>query len=139
VVDTLPANEQSFCGRSGWYTHDGANIRDTDWLIMQMGYLGFIEIIIDAEFPVHLFELFPQDCETVDVAQQMTAGPCDPVSMTIMGYSEGGPVWVWVGPTTFQAPGDVTEFDYSLFIIGLMHVEAAEPTSWSHVKALYGD
>jgi hypothetical protein len=140
VFQNIPGNEdgtQIFCGVSGWYLYQGSNYRDTDWLIVRMGATGVIDITIDAEYAAYLFELFPQDCNAVAVAQQVIGGPCLPAYMTISGYGEGDDVWVWVGPTVFASPDGTREFDYVLWFTGLFGEIATEETSWSSLKALY--
>ena len=133
----VPGNDdgtQILCGVAGWY--DGTT-RDTDWFIVKMGATGVIDLVIDAEYAVYLFELFPQDCAAVAVAQQATGGPCLEAYMTISGYGEGDDVWVWVGPTVYSSPDGTREFDYVLWMTGLFGEIATEDTSWSSLKALY--
>ncbi len=129
----------TLCGVSGWYNFQGATYRDTDWYILISGPGESIEITGDAESETFMFELGPQDCYTVDVLQQVTAGPCAPASMTITGYPEGAPVWFWVGPTTFVPPsGASTMYDYVVWFSGLApEVLATEATTWGSLKALY--
>ena len=105
---------------SGWYTFQGSQYRDTDWYILNTGPMGIIEITADAEAATYIFELSPQDCANVGVAQQATAGPCLETFMTIVGPANT-PVWFWVGPTVFAPPpgGDpmydyVVWFDYGI-------------------------
>jgi hypothetical protein len=125
------------CGVSGWYLSAGVPYRDTDWYILLAGAAGPIEITADAEYTTFCFELSPQDCATVAVAQQITAGPCDQAAMTIDGYGEADPVWFWAGPTVFAPPGPDTEYDYVVWFSGLLEGVAAAPTTWSTVKALF--
>ena len=111
-------NTLQFCGVSGWY--DG-NFRDTDWFVVYMGFSGVIEIYIDAEQPVYLYELGPQDCNSVGVVQNVIGGPCLPGYMSIFG-APGAPVWIWAGPTVYSPPGGFigNEFDYVMTISGIM-------------------
>jgi len=134
-----PDGTQIFCGVSGWYLFQGSNYRDTDWMWVYMGPTGSIDVTIDAEAATYFFELFPQDCASVAVAQQVTGGPCLEAYMTISGYAEGAVVWIWAGPTVFaQPPGfPDNEYDYVLWLSGLMADIATESSSWSNVKALY--
>ena len=90
----------------------------------------------DAEYEVYLFELGPQDCNSVAVLQNVIGGPCLPAFMSFAGYAPESPMWVWVGPTIYDGPQ--IEFDYLLLGTGLMPgVIATENTSWSSMKALY--
>ncbi len=58
--------------------------------------------------------------------------------LTVTGYAAGAPVWFWVGPTVFSAPGGgAEEFDYVVWFTGLEPAVATESTTWSTVKALY--
>ncbi len=123
------------CGVSGWYTFQGSQYRDTDWYILSGGWAGIIEIVADAEQPTYIFELGPQDCESVGVIQQATAGPCNETIMTIVGPPDT-PIWFWVGPTTFAPPagGDNT-YDYVVwFAYGYVPTES---TTWGTLKALF--
>jgi hypothetical protein len=130
------AGEAIFCGVSGWYTSQGSQYRDTDWFRLFVGATGSIEISGGANVRSYLFELWPQDCAAVAVAQQVTM--YEIVSMTITGYEPGAAVWAWVGPTTFSTPpGWENEYDYVLWISGLQAPVGGEATTWSMVKALY--
>ncbi len=128
-----------FCGVSGWYPIQGGHSRDQDYLILQMGPAGAIEITVDAESPIYIFELGPQDCSSIGVLQQATGGPCLEAAMTITGYDPGAPVWFWAAPTVFWPPsGDVYMFDYVLWLDGLDPGPiATEPATWGTVKALF--
>ncbi len=139
LSDANAPGTATLCGVSGWYDdNDGVGHRDTDWFILHMGPTGSIHITLDAESPTVMFELFPQNCDAVAVVQSATAGPCLEVTMMIGGYSLGGDVWFWVGPTGFAPPYDTgNEYDYVCSFSGLEEVDAVEPTSWSRVKALF--
>ncbi len=51
----------------------------------------------------------------MDVIQSVVIGPCLEATLTVTGVP-GTPVWLWVGPVTFEAPfgEEVLEFDYLL-------------------------
>jgi hypothetical protein len=123
------------CGVSGWYLYAGSQYRDTDWYILTTAYAGIVEITADAEYAIYIFELGPQDCASVGVIQQATAGPCDEAMMTIVG-PPNTPVWFWVGPTVFADPdGGDNMFDYVVwFTYGYVETE---PTTWGTLKALF--
>ncbi len=129
----------TLCGVTGWYGVQGSEYRDTDWFILTAGADGSIEVVADAEYATYLFELTPQDCATVGVAQQMTAGPCAESSLTITGYASEAPVWFWAGPTVFVPPaGAEGEYDYIVWFSGLAPGPiATEAMTWGAVKALY--
>ncbi len=131
--------ERILCGVAGWYPHLSTTYRDTDWYTLEMGVNGTIEVVADAEYASHVFELLPQDCDAVEVAQQATAGDCAEATMTIAGYAPGQTVWFWVGSTYFSPPygGDENEYDYVVWFSGLAPTVATEGTTWSTVKALY--
>ncbi len=113
--------EAILCGVSGWYHFGGNDYRDTDWYILVMGTNGVIEIESQSEFATNIFELGPQDCATVGVLQQATGDDCEPLArLTVSGYASGTPVWFWIGPTVYAAPGGgVAEFDYVVWFSGL--------------------
>ncbi len=129
------------CGRAGWYDFAGNDHRDTDWYTLTSG--GTIQVTIDAESPTYAFELSPQDCASVGVAQQVTAGACNEATMTISGYPPGATVWFWAGSTTFDPPwnncyeGVDFSYRYVVWFSGLATVVATEATTWSQVKTLY--
>lgn len=132
-------------GISGWYIgSDGFGYRDGDEFSVILGEAGTLDIMIDAEAPLYLFHVAPTDCNEAGPVQYVTAGACQPESMTITG-SPGEEIWLAAFPTNFdpaewQDPeGDgVAEFDYVLWLSGLAEdVVAVENHSWSDVKALY--
>lgn len=128
----------TLCGVSGWYNSPGgAAYRDTDWFILTVGPEGAIDITLDAEYATYMFELSPQDCNAVGVAQSATGGPCLEAYMTIPGAA-GSTVWFWAGPTVFSPPsGAGNEYNYVASFTGLDHGVATEATNWSTMKALF--
>jgi len=121
LIEGQGVGEVLFCGKSGWYNVNSVEARDTDWFIVRAGPMGIIEISIDAELEVVLFEMGPQDCPVVGVLQEGIAGPCNPWTM-VLEYAPGDSVWIWVGPTAFIPPAGFLEheFDYEMFISGIM-------------------
>lgn len=128
--------EAWLCGVSGWFlTADGGNSRDTDWFVAYFGPTGQIDLTVESEYPVYLFELSPQDCATVAVAQNVIADCGAPVTLTVTG-APGSPAWLWIGPTTFEGP--VNEFPYFATLNGhSFGVVADEDQTWGAVKSLY--
>jgi hypothetical protein len=132
---TITRRQYLLCGVSGWYTVQGNLRRDTDWYLLNTYYNGVVEIVADAEYAIYIFELSPQDCASVEVAQQATAGPCQEAFMTIVGMPNT-PVWLWVGPTVYANPdGGDNMFDYVVWF--QYGISATEPTTWGAIKALY--
>jgi hypothetical protein len=134
----IPTGAAVFCGVSGWYLNAGSTFRDTDWFILHKALASVpIEITADAEYATYIFELSPQDCASVAVAQQAIAGPGAPTTMAIDGPA--GDVWFWVGPTVFTDPdGGPNMYDYGVWFSGLVpETIPTESASWSTVKALY--
>ncbi len=130
-----PITEPVFAGISGWYISSaGGETRDTDWFHIIIPDGGVLEITGDAEFSTFMFELAPQDCGSVAVAQQATIGPCVEATMTIVGPT-GSLVWFWVGPTTFTGP--VNEYNYVLNLNIPGEIIATETHSWTGVKSLF--
>ena len=124
------------CGVSGFYLSQGADFRDTDWFEIPIGPDGVLEIEGDAELATYMFELSPQDCNTVEVVQNVTIGPCSSASMTILG-EPGSLVWFWVGPTTFESPDGSDVYEYTYYLINYTNVIAVEEHTWSDVKTLF--
>ena len=131
-----PITHWYFCGVSGFYNVGLYDYRDTDWFEITIPDTGELPITGDAELDTWIFELGPQDCETVGVVQQAVIGPCNEGSMTIVG-EPGSIVWFWVGPQDFASPdgSDVYEYDYIL-IVGYPPTHTENHT-WTDVKSLF--
>ncbi len=129
----------TLCGVAGWYNSPGgAQYRDTDWYLLTMGPSGAIDITLDAEFETYMFELGPQDCNSVAVIQQATGGPCLEAYMTITGYAQGAIVWFWAGSTVFAPPqGASNSYNYVCEFTGLQGSVQTEPMTWGAIKSLY--
>jgi hypothetical protein len=129
-----------FAGRAGWYRPDMMDFqRDTDWFTAVLGASGTLEIMLAAEQRSYLFELGPQDCESVDVLQLVESASCLDASLIVTG-EPGSTVWLWVGSTYFSPPGypPGNEYDYLLTLVGLEPgVVTTERATWSAVKMLY--
>jgi len=127
----------ALCGRSGWYVDaDGFSVRDTDWFTLTIPADGVLEIAGNAEEPTYMFELGPQDCESVGVEQLVTIGPCNEESMAIVG-EPGAPVWFWVGPTTFEPPGAFEGHEYDYWLVYLPAPSPVEATTLTEIKGLF--
>jgi hypothetical protein len=128
-----PITQPVFCGRTGYYQGPGGvGSRDTDWFHVVIPAAGVLEIVGDADEESYLFELAPQDCGSVGVAQQATVCPYTG-TLTVTG-EPGSLVWIWFGPQTFWE-GSTYEYGYVL-VLNLEPV-AAESRSWSSVKGLF--
>jgi hypothetical protein len=123
------------CGVSGWYDSGVAN-RDTDWYLLEMPVASPLEVTVDAEYATYIFDLGPQDCDNVGVFQQVTGGPCAEGHMTITEHGPGEILWIWAGPTNWDAPSLPFEYDYVCWFFGSWGI-ANEPTTWSTVKVLF--
>lgn len=123
---------------SGWYLNGLQVSRDTDWFTAVVGPEGMISATLLAEERAYLFELAPQNCNAVDIAQQALATDCTQGTLTIVGAPDAS-VWLWVGPTTFSSPsGDPDEYDYLLLLSGLAPGPvASERVTWSTIRALF--
>ncbi len=124
-----------YCGISGWYPGS----RDTDWMHFAVGAYGIIEWTLDAEQQVDGY-LLGGDCASgITVDQEITAGPCQPATMTIQG-NPGTVVLLWVGPTEYSAPPGFSgyEFNYVCDFTGL--APGVVPTtefSFDAIKTMY--
>ncbi len=126
----------SFCGVSGFYLSAGSSFRDTDWMQLEIPSDGVLEIYGDAELATYMFELGPQDCDTVGVLQNVIIGPCVEGAMVITG-SPGSTVWFWVGPTTFASPDGSDVYEYEYVLINNTIWDPVENDSWTDVRALF--
>jgi len=125
-----------WCGASGWYSYFGSVYRDTDWYLLEMPPDSPLEVTVDAEYATYVFDLGPPDCDEIGALQQVTGGPCAPAQMTVTGHEPGELLWLWVGPTGWDAPSLPLEYDYVCWFYGSWGIAVA-PTNWSTVKALY--
>jgi len=129
--------EPLFCGRGGWYlSADGFTARDTDWFHVTIPAGGLLEITGNAEVETHVFELAPQDCETVAVAQIATIGPCEEASLAISG-EPGSLAWVWVGSAEFDQPDGYNEAEFDYVLLLNLDPVAVEPQTWTSVRSLF--
>jgi hypothetical protein len=126
-----------FYGTSGWYEYLSEFRRDTDWFTATIPEVGFLEITLIAEVNTLLFELAPQDCESVAVVQSISLLPCMESTMTISGDA-GAEVLLWVGPNRFSPPWNFEgqEYNYTIFT-NIQIPVALEARSWDSVKAMY--
>ena len=114
-------------------------IRDTDWFVLTFCAEGVIEMSADAELPLYVAEIGPQDCSLVDFVQHVIVGPCQVASLTITG-EPFTTVWFWTGATEWGPPDSSTpyEFDYILWLSGLAPgTVATEARTWGEVKGLF--
>ncbi|MEZ4386599.1 MAG: hypothetical protein R3D98_03310 [Candidatus Krumholzibacteriia bacterium] len=126
-----------FIGRTGWYyAAGGGSVRDTDWFEVTIPYYGGLEVIGDAEYACYLFELGPHDCGSVAVIQNVTIGPCQEGSLFIPGAA-GSTAWLWVGPTTFEAPNRFIGYEFYYVLYTNMGGVTTETRSWSAVKGMF--
>jgi hypothetical protein len=126
------------CGVSGWYHHHGASYRDTDWFLVPAGFTGEVTATAQAEIDCYLFELWPQDCAGVGVAELVEVDACGSEELSMTGYQYPGYIWLWIGPTVFTTPpGWDNEFDWVIWLEGLPTGVATESAAWSEVKALF--
>jgi hypothetical protein len=128
-----------FCGQAGWYiSSDGGNVRDTDWIICEIGSTGIVEWTLEAEQETNGFLLGPNNCDNVAVVQSILVDPCDPQTMTIQG-SAHDIIWLWVGASTFEGPvGADNEYLYICSFLGLHQIGLpTEKVTFDGIKSLY--
>ena len=141
-ADGLPPYDGSalLLGQSGWFlSADGLNTRDTDWFKVYALETGMMRFTAEAEWPVFIFKLSPTDCNSVGVELQAETTGCAEAVLEF-SVTAGEEVWLWVGPTTFEAPAGTTvrEFDYCATVTNNMYdVVPNEEMSFGGVKALY--
>jgi hypothetical protein len=133
----LSGSNECFHGRSGWYTVDGSQWRDTDWFTVEvLPGMPYLELGLDADWPCNFFVLGPQDCDQVAVLELWPFGGSEYGAVEVQYLTDPGTLWVWVGPTTVFPPdgAEDTEFDYYVSTWGDLPVERH---SWSAVKGLF--
>ncbi len=126
-------------GRSGWYGDEYQNpCRDTDWFRVYAAGSHPVVAHLDAEAPTYVADLYPLDCAAVDIAQYFLGGPCHASGGTFY-WHPGEPHWLWVAPVEFYSPypyGE-NEYDYVLWLSGLVPSVPVETMTWSAVKVLF--
>ncbi len=132
--------ELVFCGKAGWHLNDaGSQFRDTDWFTAVIGGYGMIEWTLDAEEETNGFLLSPQDCATVGLEMDMTAGPCAPVMMVIQG-NPGDILWLWAGSSDYSPPSGFVghEYNYICTFVGLQEgIVSTDNLSLGGLKSLF--
>ena len=127
---------EEFCGYAGWYlSTNGSNFRDTDWFTVTIPASGSLYIEGEGDQWTYLYELGPQDCDSVGVLQSTMFGQLSPAGFTVTGVP-GADVWIWVGSSVYEQPPGSPDNEY-LYVLHLEGVVAVENQSWSHVKALF--
>jgi hypothetical protein len=137
ALPLVAGSHECFHGRSGWFTFDWDEHRDTDWFTIEVWPgMPYLELGLDADWPCYFLVLGPQDCDDVDVVESWLFGGSEYGAVEIQYPTEPGTHWVWVGPTTFSPPAGAedNEFDYYLSTWGDLPVEQH---SWSAVKGLF--
>jgi hypothetical protein len=137
VYNVVPVGSpQTYCGMSGNY--DNNYYRDTDWYLMWPCGGVPITVSVEAEFPVVLgfVDMTPGCPNITSFYSYVTAGECEPVSMT--EYLPMAQFSVFVSTSDWlNIPCDK---EYELTIEG--YYEHCDPTaveeqSWSTIKSLY--
>ncbi len=134
-----PTGHLSFAGVSGWFMVSYNSNRDTDWFTAEFGPSGIIDVALLPEVESYLFELAPQDCQNVAVAQSQFVESCTEGTMQVSG-EPGSIVWLWVGPSIFTQPSyhPDNEYDYLLTLDGLQQGPVAiEKRAWDSIRAIY--
>lgn len=111
------------CGKSGTYTFDSTNSRDTDWYSITLTEEREISLCCIAEFPLRLFIINAAGgCDTPDQVATGTAAACEELCLT--ETLPPGEYWLWVGPDVFV--GVPCDADYIMTVVG-HHVTFCDP------------
>ena len=126
-------------GRSGWYSVDGSDNRDTDWYeIVAMESEVTVRITTDNEItPTRcMMTTANPSCEGYDYSFETSEiAACQPMEWTVP-TTPGATYWVFVAPAAWVS--GLSEFNYCLEICGLAYdIVPTEPASWGEVKSLY--
>jgi hypothetical protein len=133
------AGARILVGRSGWYGDEYQNpCRDTDWFRVYAAPSQPVVVLLDAEAPTYVADLYPLDCATVDIEQYYLGGPCHAIGGTFY-WRPGEPHWLWVAPVDFYPPYSYGEpaYDYTLWLSGLVPSVPVEKLTWGAVKVLF--
>jgi len=128
----------TLCGQTGWYVNNaGGQSRDTDWIGMEVGPGGSIEVEYDGEFGLQFLEITSGLNCPATYNLGTTAGPCAPQFYTFAGAQHQIKV-MWLGPSTFPTSPTNQNWAYVVHISGLEPgIIATETATWGTVKALY--
>lgn len=124
-----------FCGTAGWADPG----RDTDWFYLMIGEFGQVEITVDAEQPLNVYQLTGNCADGISVFQSLSVGPCAPGTMTVDG-NPGEVFMMWFGTPEFTPPPGFVgyEFNYIADFYGLApSTVSTSSTTIDHIKSLY--
>jgi len=126
-----------FCAVSGWYDAPGPVDWDSDWFTLVIPASGLLEIAVESEMGVIVYETDPGDCEDVVIGDYVHVAGCSAMQLVIDG-SPGDLTWVLVRPIDQEPPWYFagSEFDYVID----SNVEPpvrVESRTWSEVKAIF--
>jgi hypothetical protein len=124
------------CAVSGWYPVGGGSHRDQDWFSCFADENGYITASAVAEYDLYLFLTLPTDCSSVGVIYSAVC-QCEEVGTIEFAHPAYTEAWLWCGPTEFEGPLPVFEFDYVLTVDGIEFTppSAVELDSWGGIKS----
>lgn len=130
-----PITATQFCGKSGMYLSSNGSMRDTDWFELMIPAGGTLEITIEAEHPIQMWQIGTEDCIAWMFLNVSRVMACEQGAMTISG-EPGESVLLWITPRFSNTPdgSDVFEFDYSLTTNLSVRTESQ---SLSEIKAIF--
>jgi len=135
ILEADSNGELTFCGIAGW-TGEG---RDTDWFTIIVGETGVVEWTVDSEMETSILLLGPNDCNSVGVISEKTAGICNPVTM-IIESEPGAVLWLWAGSNSYEPPPGFAgwQYNYTCTFNGLMPgTVSVDRVSFDAIKSLY--
>ncbi len=137
LLGDAESGELEFLGKSGLYTNDDTDLRDTDWFTAVFNDAGQISWEVTAEQRMTMYRLSEGDCDNLTVMAQATVVPCTPQTLVLNG-SPGDVAWLWLGPESYNIPSGFSgnDFNYVLRFEGLFGVPV-EQSTWGDVKAMY--
>lgn len=125
-----------FCAVSGWYDSPGPIDWDIDWFEFVIPQDGYLDISIETEMLLRVYESNPQDCDNIWYGNPIDVAGCSERTMTVLG-EPGDLVWILVRPS-FERPWyfEGNEFDY-VVRSNLESQVRVESHSWSDVKSIF--
>lgn len=125
-----------FCAVSGWYDSPGPIDWDIDWFEFVIPQDGYLDISIETELLLRVYESNPQDCDNIWYGNPIDVAGCSERTMTVLG-EPGDLVWILVRPS-FERPGyfEGNEFDY-VVRSNLESQVRVESHSWSDVRSIF--
>jgi len=93
-------HSEIICGSSGTFLYEGINHRDTDWFQFVLAESSRVIYAGETEFSAALMILDADNCDSLEVLDQITADPCQPFTSSVI--LPPGEFCAFVAPAVFS-------------------------------------